>query len=40
MVAKMRATEIHMDMEDKWEPIRMGPSSTGSTLEACNGKAV
>lgn len=36
----MRAKENHMVMEDKWEPISMGPTTTGSMLETCTGKAV
>lgn len=35
-----RAKENHMVMEDKWEPITMGPTITGSMLETCTEKAV
>ena len=40
MVVMMRAKENHMVIEDKWEPISMGPTITGSVLETCKRRAV
>lgn len=36
----MRVKENHTMMEDKWEPITMGPTIAGSMLETCKGRAV
>lgn len=36
----MRAKENHMVIEDKWEPITMGPTIISSMLEACKGRVV
>lgn len=40
MVVTMRLKENHTMMEDKWEPITMGPNIAGSILETCKGRAV
>lgn len=38
-MVKMKAKEIHMVMEDKWEPITIGPSIASSIL-ICKERAV
>lgn len=40
MVVTMRVKENHTMMEDKWEPMMMGPTIAGSMLETCKGRAV
>ena len=36
----MRTKENQMVMEDKWEPMTIGPTIAGSMLETCKERAV
>lgn len=36
----MRTKENQMVMEDKWDPMTMGPTIAGSMLETCKERAV